>query len=67
MNARPSWVFFVRKKQQYQEKIALVTNIRPLMSAQLLKFVYLLYCLNTSLKYLLIYGAILTIDFDNFL
>ena len=59
MNARPSWVFFVRKKQQYQEEIALVTNLRPLMSEQLSKFGFL--------KYLLISEAIFMIDFDNFL
>ena len=46
MNARPSWVFFVCKKQQYQGEIALVTNLRPLMSEQLLEFGYILYCLN---------------------
>ena len=46
MNARLSWVFFVCKKQQYQGEIALVTNIRPLMSEQLLQFGYILYCLN---------------------
>ena len=46
MNARRSWVFFVCKKQQYQGEIALVTNLRPLMSEQLLKFGYILYCLN---------------------
>jgi hypothetical protein len=43
MNARPSWVFFVCKKQQYQGEIALATNLRPLMSEQ---FGYILYCLN---------------------
>ena len=37
MNARPCWVFFVRKKQQQLGEIALVTNLRPLMSEQLLK------------------------------
>ena len=38
------------------------------MSEQLLKFAYIFYCLkvNTFLKYLLISGAILIIDFDNF-
>ena len=46
MNAHPSWVFFVCKKQQYQGEIALVTNTRPLMSEQLLKFDYILYCLS---------------------
>ena len=46
MNARPCWVFFVRKKQQQLGEIALVTNLRPLMSEQLLKFGYILYCLN---------------------
>ena len=46
MNARPAWVFFVCKKRQYQGEIALVTNLRPLMSEQLLKFGYILYCLN---------------------
>ena len=46
MNARPSWVFFVCKKQQYQGEIALVTNIRSLMFEQLLKFGSMLYCLN---------------------
>jgi hypothetical protein len=46
MNARPSWVFFVSKKQQYQGEIALVTNLRPLTSEQLLKFGYILSCLN---------------------
>ena len=35
MNARPSWVFSLCKKRQYQEEIALVTNLRPLMSQQL--------------------------------
>ena len=35
MNARPSWVFFVCKKQQYQVKIALLTNLRPLDSSLL--------------------------------
>ena len=46
MNARPYWVFFVCKKQLSREEIALVTNLRPLMSEQLLKFGYILYCLN---------------------
>ena len=46
MNARPSWVFFVFKKQQYEREITLVTNLRPLMSEQLLKFGYILYYLN---------------------
>ena len=46
MNARPCWVFFVRKKQQQLGEIALVTNLRPLMSEQLLKFGYILYFLN---------------------
>ena len=46
MNAGPSWMFFVCKKQQYQEEIALVTNLRPLMSDQLLKLGYILYCLT---------------------
>ena len=46
MNARPSWVFSVCKKQQYQGEIPLVTNLRPLMSEQLLKFGYILYCLS---------------------
>ena len=46
MNARPYWVFFVCKKQQYQGEIALVINLRPLMSQQLLKFGYTLFCLN---------------------
>ena len=45
MNARPSWVFFVSKRQ-YQEQIAFVTNLRPLMSEELLKFGYILYRLN---------------------
>ena len=56
------------KKRQYQEEIAIVTNLRPLMSEQLLRFGYILYCLNGQyiLKYLLISGAILTIDFDDF-
>ena len=37
MNARPSWMFFcVCEKQQYQEEIALVPNLRPLMSETLL-------------------------------
>ena len=40
------WVFFVCKKQQYQGEIALVTNLRPLTSEQLLKFGYILYCFN---------------------
>ena len=62
----PLVVFFVWKKQQYHGEIALVTNLRPLMSEQSLKFGYILYCLNgdTSLKYSLISGAILTIDFS---
>ena len=38
----------VCKKQQYQGKIALVPNIRPLMSEQLLKFGYILYYLNSE-------------------
>jgi hypothetical protein len=46
MNARRSLVFFVCKKQQYQGEIALVTNLRPLMSEQLSKLGYILYCLN---------------------
>jgi hypothetical protein len=46
MNARPSWVFFVCEKQQYQGEIAFATNLRPLMFEQLLKFGYILYCLN---------------------
>ena len=46
MLARPSWVIFVCKKWQYQGEIALVTNLRPLMSEQLLKFGYILYYLN---------------------
>ena len=50
MNARPSWVFFVCQKQQYQEEIALVTNLRHLMSEQLLKFCYILYCLSGQVK-----------------
>ena len=37
---------FVCKKQQYQGEIALATNLRPLMSEKLLKFDYILYCLN---------------------
>ena len=41
MNARPSWMFCVCKKQQYQGEIVLVTNLRPLMSEQLLKFGYM--------------------------
>ena len=45
MNARPSWVF-LGEKQQYQGEIAIVTNLRPLMSEQLIKFGYILYCLN---------------------
>ena len=63
------WVFFVRKKQQYHEEIALVTNLRPLKSQQSLKFSYI-YCIvwmvNLFLKYSLISGAILTIDFAIF-
>ena len=51
MNAHPSWVFFVCKKRQYQGEIALVTNLRPLMSEQLLKFGYILYCLNGEYIY----------------
>ena len=68
MNARPFWVFFVCKKQQYQGEIALVRNLRPLMSEQLLKFGCVLYCLNGQYfpKYSLISGAILTIDFAIF-
>ena len=70
MIACPSWMFFLCKNRQYQEEIALVTNLRPLMSEQSLKFGYILYCLNamvnTFLKYLLISGAILTIDFAIF-
>ena len=46
MNARPSWMFCVCKKQQYQGEIVLVTNLRPLMSEQLLIFSYILYSLN---------------------
>ena len=46
MDARPSWVFLVCKKQQYQEEIALATNLRPLMSQQLLRFGCILYFLN---------------------
>jgi hypothetical protein len=42
----PLWCFLCVKKQQYQGEIALVTNLRPLMSVQLLKFIYILYCLN---------------------
>ena len=41
MNIRPSWVFLYVKKQKYQGEIALVTNLRPLMSEQLLKFGYI--------------------------
>ena len=46
MNARPSWVFFVCKKRQYQGEIALATNLRPLMSEQVLESGYILYFLN---------------------
>ena len=46
MNARPYWVFFACKKQQYRGEIALVTNLRPLMSEQLLKFGYILFYLK---------------------
>jgi hypothetical protein len=46
MNARPSWVFFVCEKQQNQGEIASLTNVRPLMSEQLLRFGYILYFLN---------------------
>jgi hypothetical protein len=45
MNARPSWVFFECKKRQYQGEIASVTNLRPLMSEQLLKLGYILHCI----------------------
>ena len=38
--------FCVCKKQQYRGEIALVTNIRPFMSEQLLKFGFMLYYLN---------------------
>ena len=43
-----SWMLapLVCKKRQYQGEIALATNLRPLMSEQLLKFGYILYCLN---------------------
>ena len=51
MNSHPYWVFFVCKKQQYQEEIALVTNLRPLMSEQLLKFGYILGDVVLLLKY----------------
>ena len=37
---------FVCKKRQYQGEIALVTNIRPLMSEQISKLGYILYYLN---------------------
>ena len=46
MNARPYWMFLCVKKKQYQGEIALVTNLRPLMSEQLLELGYILYCLN---------------------
>ena len=46
MNVRPYWVFFVCKKQQYLGEFALVTNLRTLMSEQLLMLGYILYCLN---------------------
>jgi hypothetical protein len=42
----PLGCFLCVKKQQYQGEIALVTNLRPLMSEQLLKFGYIFYCLN---------------------
>jgi hypothetical protein len=45
MNARPYWVFFACKKQQYRGEIALVTNLRPLMYEQLLKFGYAISCI----------------------
>ena len=51
MNARSSCVFFVCKKQQYQGEIAVVTNLRPLMSAQLLKLGSILYYLNGEYIY----------------
>ena len=52
MNARPSWVSFLfKKKQQYQGEIALVTNLRSLMSEQLLKFGFLSYYLNGEYIY----------------
>ena len=46
-----SWMFaplgiFVCKKLKYQGEIALVTNLRPLMSEELLIFDHILYYLN---------------------
>ena len=51
MNARPSWVIFVCKKRQYQGEIALVRNLRPLMSDQLSKFGFMMYYLNGEYIY----------------
>ena len=42
----PLGCFLCVKKQQYHREIALATNLRPLMSEQLLEFGYILYFLN---------------------
>jgi hypothetical protein len=48
-NSEATWKKATKcNKQQYQGEIALFTNLMPLMSEQLLKFGYNLYCLNSE-------------------